>query len=399
MSSSTPPDMVSDLLSMRGLQTGPEVGVNSAPTRYLYILDAPITVPTAVRLNALWVLALEDPNPPPVVVELLVQLTASAFYSNPLDLVSSTEAMLGPGSTVIPVVLPALASVGIARMPQTERQINQYFQQLSAQVTNTRGFGAAIADDGTLSVWQVMLIHLVLVSGHLFTGNPQTGSWYAKRRPGLNLNTNVTFVLSSDFLRILGMPGTSLPVNRAVIAAVAFDGMSSSAIGIPLVAGISRASQYVVFAGQAWLFLALKLIWEARHPILLLPSVRNEMEQLLQAIAQLGPNRFRLPFQRILVSAVADSFQAGRYPQLSSAAYGAARALFTSFTGFRGVAFSAIIEKTAFFLSQALNMVDPTKVDPITGLSGDQLQLATERVNQAITAASSQGEGTSFPAV
>ncbi|AVM87243.1 nucleoprotein [Wenling thamnaconus septentrionalis filovirus] len=365
----------------------------------IFVLANPMTGPEMRLLNLAWAVVLEDPNPPAVIVQLLVELTCSAYYNNPNDLVDHILPMVGPGGYALRVSFNGLGRFTIPGRPELERLVSDYIRPRIQRVMNDRAWTARLAPGTGLVLWQVMLIQLCLASGHLFTGNTALQTWFTRRVIALQLNTRIDINLTGAIFAVLVTPGGSLTVVRCMIVQVMMATLASQPLGVPLVEGIRAATNFSEWAGMAWAFLSLTLVMRSAHPILLVPSVRREALAFVTAIQGLGANRLRLPFERILGASLSNGLNAGNFPTLSSAAYGVASATFCNFAQFNGTIYSMVVYRAAQILTRVVTAVDTGVVDPLTGLQGQPMTDATRMVTEAMSEASQAQQGGNVPTI
>ncbi|UCU83236.1 putative nucleoprotein, partial [Kander virus] len=370
-----------------------QAGLERVP---VFILSS---VPTATELkylSAAWLVVLEDPDPPAIVVSLLVQLTCSAYFDNPTELLDGIQPLVGPGAFTCRVVLRGIGQFSIPGEQNLEQLLTTYFRPRAAACLRDPNNVEILNCRSGLTLWQVMLVQLCLASGHLFTGNASLTTWFSRRLNAMQLNTRITLSLNPAIFRVIATPGGSLTVVRAMIVQVMMTTLGSRPVGVALVEAVRTASTYAEWAGMAWVFLSLSLVMRTAHPILLVPSVRREALALSAAIQALGADRYRLPFERILGASQASGLNAGNYPTLSSAAYGVAVVTFSNFGQYHGTVYSAVVYRAAQFLTRVITAVDTGSPDPLTGLQGQQMVDATAMVTTAMSDAS-QGQGGAGP--
>ncbi|QGM12355.1 putative nucleoprotein [Fiwi virus] len=384
------------ILNRRQQGSGSGIGQAGLERVPIFVLA---NVPTPAELKFLsvaWLVVLEDPEPPAVVVSLLVELTCSAYFDNVTELLDGIQPLVGPGGYTCRVTLQGIGQFRIPGEVELERLLCAYFRpRATASLRNPQNM-EMLNYRGGLTLWQVMLIQLCLASGHLFTGNPSLGTWFSRRLSGLQLNTRIVLSLTPAVFKMISAPGGSLTVVRAMVVQVMMTTLASRPIGVALVEGVRMASTYSEWAGMAWVFLSLSLVMRPAHPILLVPTVRREALALSSAIQALGADRDRLPFERILGASQASGLNAGNYPTLSSAAYGVAVVTFSNFGQYHGTVYSNVVYRAAQYLTRIITAVDTGLPDPLTGLQGQQMADAAALVTTAMSDAS-QTQGGSGP--
>nr|UKS89459.1 putative nucleoprotein [Filoviridae sp.] len=392
---STDDDTVTELLSTpRGGASGVgPVGGNGTNPPLVFHLAGPYSQRTGRILNACWLCLLTDPNPPPIVVQVLSQVTLSCFFNVPADAIAATQAILGENVMPMPVEMTRFGEVTIPKDAGLETMMNSYLSHWITVVQPNQNDWAWVAYKDGLQLWQVMLIHIILCSGHMFTGNSNLVAWYQRRRTALLLNTAVTMQLSSGVLQGLSCTGGSLIGLRGLVVACVVSAQGTPASGSLLISGVLNAASYVRWAGMAWVYLALNLVLRTHSIVLLLPHVRTEAMAFLTAVRALGPERTNLQFARMLSSPLAHQFSAGSYPALSSAAYGVASATFSSFSGFSGRVFCETIYKVARRLTLMVTAVDLNIPDSLTQLSGPAMERAVSQVNDVLKESSGGSTG------